>query len=48
MIENDNQMIYVSPDHWAAIHDEVGSPVQTGDFSMELDLVDSGWDRLPN
>lgn len=23
LIENDNQMIYVSPDHWAAIHDEV-------------------------
>ena len=23
LIEDDKQMVYVSPDHWAAIHDEV-------------------------
>jgi hypothetical protein len=30
LIENDNQMIYVSPDHWAAMHDEVCTPPNGG------------------
>ncbi|KAH8169303.1 fungal specific transcription factor domain-containing protein [Sarocladium implicatum] len=42
LIEDDKQMIYVSPDHWAAIHDEITklkAHVELDDFNIDADGV---------